>query len=473
VDSIRRMCRRSFLAGTTLVSASALLSACGGAPAVPTALATEVPPTVPAAATPTEAPAAQSAPTTGSADKLVVWKFGGSGPELEYFPRQNELFSKKTGIQLDYSNNEGSVRREKIIAAFRAKRIADVVLPDGQSIPDLVSLGVILALDDLDRKLTDSWKPNFIPEIWNTTMYQGKWYALPPYVDTGTFLTYNKKIFAEAGITKVPANWDELRDTAKKLTKADRPGITISATPNPVDANTFEGIAYANGGRWLDDTGKKVTIAEPGFVDVLQLYVDLVNAKVVPPGVTTTPFSSSGVLFFQEKVAMWASLSFPGAIQQTMKVRDDFPLGFGLFPRQDKPSGSAPPASMIMTPTAAFMITSLSQKRDAALQYLDYWAQPDAERAWDGSVVVGRVPGLKANWESPTFKQKYPDWQALYKSGQMFAGAQPMPAFPGLAEAEKSLSTAVQTAILGTASPRDALAAGAKSAQAIIDESNS
>ena len=169
---------------------------------------------------------------------------------------------------------------------------------------------------------------------------------------------------------------------------------------------------------------------------------------------------------------MWVSLSFPGAIQQTMKVRDDFPMGFSLFPRPDKPSGSAPPSSMIMAPHAAFVITSLSQARAAALKYLDFWAQPDTEKGWDGSVVLGRMPAMKANWESDTFKQKSPDWQAQYQTGQMFAGALPMPAFPGLSEAEKVLSTAIQTAVLGKASPHDALATGAKSAQAMIDEAN-
>jgi maltose-binding protein MalE len=52
----------------------------------------------------------------------------------------------------------------------------------------------------------------------------------------------------------------------------------------------------------------------------------------------------------------------------------------------------------------------------------------------------------------------------------MFNGAQPMPAFPGLTEAEKALSTAMQQAVLGKATPKDALAAAAKRAQTVVDQ---
>ena len=90
------------------------------------------------------------------------------------------------------------------------------------------------------------------------------------------------------------------------MTKGDVAGITISVAVDTNDANTFEGIAYANGGRWTDDTGKKVMINDAGFVDALQLYTDLVKDKSVPQGVTETNFASSGTLFFQSKAAMWA-----------------------------------------------------------------------------------------------------------------------------------------------------------------------
>ena len=47
-----------------------------------------------------------------------------------------------------------------------------------------------------------------------------------------------------------------------------------------------------------------------------------------------------------------------------------------------------------------------------------------------------------------------------------------MPSFPGLAEAEKALSSAMQNAVLGKMPPKDALEAARKRAQTVVDEFN-
>ena len=285
----------------------------------------------------------------------------------------------------------------------------------------------------------------------------------------GTFLAYNKQMFKDAGITKAPETWDDVRGAAQKLTKADVAGITLGWTTQTNDANTVEGVAYANGGRWLDDTGKKVMIGDAGFVDTLQMFVDIVKDGSVPQGITETNFGSAGTLFFQGKAAMWPSLSYVKAIQ-VGRAPDDFPVGITLFPRRPTPSGFAKPAATIITPTAAVLITSQSKQKAAALKYADFWSQPEVQAGWDGSQIHGRVPALKANWETATFQQLNPDWYALYKAGKMFDGSLPMPSFAGLSEAEKALSNAMQQAVLGQAAPKDALADAAKKAQAVLDD---
>jgi multiple sugar transport system substrate-binding protein len=471
-----RITRRGFVIKGLLATAGAgLLAAC--APAAPPAAPPTAQPTAAGAAQPAAPTAAsQAQPTTAPAAttpaKLVVWKFGGSNEEVVYFPKWNAEFTKRTGIQIDYSDNDWSTKREKVLAAFQAKKVADILLMDGQSIPDLAALGIIVAYDDLDKSFITKNQPNFVPEVWNSTVHNGKFYGPSMYVDMGTFLAYNTQMFKDAGITKVPETWDEVREAAKKLTKADIAGITISVSTDTNDANTFEGIAYANGGRWLDDTGKKVMINDPGFIDPLQLYTDLVNDKSVPQGVTETNFASSGTMFFQGKAAMWACLSYIGAFQTGLNAPADFPVASTLFPRQPKPTGFAKPAATILTPTAAVLISASSQQKDAALKYADFWSQPEVQVGWDGSEISGRVPALKVNWETDTFKRVHPDWYQLYKAGKMFDGSLPMPSFPGLAEAEKALSGAMQNAVLGKATPKDALAAAAKRAQTVVDEFN-
>jgi multiple sugar transport system substrate-binding protein len=497
----RKLSRRQVVRGGMLVAGAALLTACGGsslppapgaskpadssaakpaaeapkpaaeapkpAGAQPAAQSNVAPPTVVATATPQ-----QSSAVATAGGPLVVWKFGGSSREVEYFPKKNDEFIQKSGIQLEYSNNDWATKREKMLASYQAKRTADVLLIDGQSIPDLAALGAIAPFEDLDKALMEKWKPLFIPEIWNSTVYNGKFYGPNPYVDMGTFLVFNRQILQDEGV-KVPETWEDVREAAKKLTKPDRAGIAISATAATNDANIIEGIAYRNGGRWLDDAGKKVLIDQPGFVDALQLLVDIVKDGSVPQGITETAFSQAATLFFEQKVAMWVSLSYAQVFIQSQNRPDDFPMGMKVFPPPAKVTGAAPPASAIMTPTAAFTVSTLCQQKEKALKYVDFWQQAEVQAGWDGSVIRGRVPALKANWETETFKKYYPEWYAEYKAGKMFEGALPMPAFPGLVEAEKALSTAMQQAILGQMSAKDALAGAAKRSQGILDEFNS
>jgi ABC-type glycerol-3-phosphate transport system substrate-binding protein len=296
------------------------------------------------------------------------------------------------------------------------------------------------------------------------------------YVDAAPFLGYNVKNFTDAGLAdsngkaKPPANWVDLKADAVKLNKPNAPGFIFQASLNTNDVNIFEGVAYANGGRWIDDAGSKVVINDQGVVDALQLYVDMVKANAAPSNVVQTDFGAAGTLFMNGTGAMWNCMSWIGAFAQGNQPK--FEWGSTVFPTPDKPSGSFPPASLIMTTTLGFMVTTLSTLKPQAMQYIDFWTTPDAQKAWDGSVVWGRVPALTANWESDTFKKLTPDWYAQYKAGTFFKGALPMPMFSGLTDTEQMLSTNIQKCLLGQMTPKQALDDVQKNAQPIYDQLN-
>src|SRR5436190_18033734 len=175
MSDAQRLSRRRFVVSGLLVAGAGLLAACS--PAAPASAPAPVAPT-PAAAQAQPTAAAQAAPATSSGPgRLVVWKFGGSNEEVVYFPKWNSEFTKRTGIQIDYSDNDWSTKREKVLAAYQAKKVADILLMDGQSIPDLAALGIISAYDDLDKSFITRNQGNFVPEIWNSTVSNGKFYG--------------------------------------------------------------------------------------------------------------------------------------------------------------------------------------------------------------------------------------------------------------------------------------------------------
>ena len=94
-------------------------------------------------------------------------------------------------------------------------------------------------------------------------------------------------------------------EAAKKLYTPEHYGIILPATLGLNDLQVFIGIAYGNGGRFLSPEGDKVVFNGKGFVDALQLYVDLFRKhKVTPPGTLEIDYMKTIELFLRERTAM-------------------------------------------------------------------------------------------------------------------------------------------------------------------------
>jgi ABC-type glycerol-3-phosphate transport system substrate-binding protein len=402
--------------------------------------------------------------------ELTVWKFGGTPREVEFWPQRDAEFLKANPeLKLTYSYFNGQIRRQKVQAGFQTRKLPDVFIAFGQDLPELVGFRMIQPIEDLagaDR--VAGWKERIVPEVLQNGMYEDKLYGLPVYVDMDSFLAVSLDALKEAGFDRPPQNWSELREYARAMTKPDRPGFAFPATTTLGDINIFEGIAYANGGRIYDTDTNKVTLTDPGVVDALQLYVDLIKdgSTPAPQSMTETNFRDTGQLFAQGRVAMWTGGSW---LNTPWPVPDDLKWTGAPFPRPDKVSGSFEPASALADSSAMLYISADAANPEAAIDYVDFWSQNEQLDMWDGDPEYSRIPAGKEAWESPTLAERWPNWVAAYKAGTMFAGAQPLPRFIGVTAVETSLGAAIQKAVLGQMSAADALAEAQKAAQQQID----
>jgi len=83
----------------------------------------------------------------------------------------------------------------------------------------------VIKMDDIDMKGSESYK-------WNGEEYgKGKWYGLPFDYNNIGCVTYNKMLFAEAGVPNLspdkPVTYPELRKIAEKLTAKDANGDVV------------------------------------------------------------------------------------------------------------------------------------------------------------------------------------------------------------------------------------------------------
>lgn len=123
-------------------------------------------------------------------------------------------------------------------------------------------------------------------------------FSMPTWYDIRA-LVYRRDIFEEVGLNpdKTPANWEELRDFAIKLTVTDeqgkitRAGFDADMSTNISAYQRYQDFLWQNGGDWLnerevtDPRDIKGTLDMPEAREALQFFYDLVHKyKVCPTG---------------------------------------------------------------------------------------------------------------------------------------------------------------------------------------------
>jgi ABC-type glycerol-3-phosphate transport system substrate-binding protein len=204
------------------VGAVAAVAACSGA--IPS-----VTPTPSGAAGATPAPGATSAPT-GQTATIKHWDWWVTqGPtvdgEIKLFQQKypNLTVEKTTQVTDQYPN--------LLQLAMKANTSPDVFLIPGT--PDLVEQVGQNWLKPLNQWVTGAWQSTFPKSAFaeGSNIFQGKVYTAPfdgpaPWLQ----LYLNDTLFKAAGLTdssgkpKAPTTWDEVRSTAKALTKAGNGG---------------------------------------------------------------------------------------------------------------------------------------------------------------------------------------------------------------------------------------------------------
>lgn len=156
------------------------------------------------------------------------------------------------------------VNQAKVLTGVSAGNPVDVYFDCSVSdLPQWAASGYALNLDSYIQQ--EHFNLNaIIPSARAFTSYNGHVYALPLLEDT-FMLIYNKKMFAQAGISRPPTTIEEMTADALKLTKKDANGhVTQLGMAPTLYGSDFVGTwlpVYATmfGGKLADPSGKKIT----------------------------------------------------------------------------------------------------------------------------------------------------------------------------------------------------------------------
>lgn len=163
----------------------------------------------------------------------------------------------------------------------------DIMAEDGFMINADAAAGYLLPLDDIVA--ADEDFKNFIPAIMDGgKAADGKQYGIPLSSDVQG-IWYNKKLFEKVGIPVPwePKNWDDILAAGEKLKAIDTPDffpifIWGSKThPEETSMRTFQNFYYATGAELYDTEQNKWIIDKENLLKTYNFINDVYNVKKI------------------------------------------------------------------------------------------------------------------------------------------------------------------------------------------------
>jgi len=319
-------------------------------------------------------------------------------------------------------------------------------------------------IEPFDRFVTEAekaeWIGGFYPSFMLNSQYEGSTWGIP-FQRSTPVLYWNKAAFAEAGLDaeKSPTTWAEMVEMAAKLVKKDANGnvtqwgvhIPSSGFPSWL----WSGIVAGNGGVLQNDKGTEVFFNSLEAIGALEALVALSADGVMAPGILD--WGGTPKAFFEGQAAMiWTTTG------NLTNVRSNAPFDFGV--------GMLPGLIQPGAPTGGgnfyLMKGSSDEELKAAVDFVK-WATAPAQAA-DWTIATGYVAPRADIWESDVMQAYTADFpQALVARDQLAYAVAELSTFEG-PRVTQILNSALESAITGQKSPKDALDGAQADADAIL-----
>jgi len=353
--------------------------------------------------------------------------------------------------------------------------------PNGPTIAGIYDLWLPeLVRDGLAAPAGQTWaddvEANWPANLAGDVTKDGKVYGYPNEVDLYA-LNYNKRLFAEAGVSAPPTTWDELVEAAGKLTKRDGDRITqqgfgvITSWPAG-SVHPWLSLVASNGGALLDGTTPKLT--DPKVSAATELYKQLVDAKVTDPAMSTANANTTGPYldsFANGKTAMLIMANWwQSSLKQSMGERYD---DVGVAPIPVGPDGTK--AASVSYAWLTMVNGKASQaKQDAAWKFLAYLNGPESGK--NGSSAMGDIllsmgilPSRTSDLEAHEADLADPFLKAYIDE---LPNAVPFPTVLGGEEMTVAIQKHLEEVVFGRADAAAAMEAAQSEAAGILQRAN-
>lgn len=371
--------------------------------------------------------------------KIVMWSPGESYRRIitDLMPQFEEEFPH---VELEVIFDQGDA--EKLLVAFAAGVAPDIATTSTREAPKFITQGLFRPLDlsvfgvETREEFAELW---YEGALGSMLLYDDI-YFIPTEVTTfGTY--WNKDLMNAAGLEGPPPTWEEMMETAKKLTRISADGVWERAGMSLVRHyvwNTFHIVAMMRqlGTDWITEDGEP-NFLDPRAVQAMELYHSIYQGGAAHPSWGNTQFG-------QGLVAM-----YPGASYQFFefdKIQDArFEIAVSPYPVMKDGTPNSPSYAW------GTFVTSQSQHPRLAWEVAKFFSDRRWAEKWFMDV------SLMIPWAGPWVADVVEVYPQFIQFIEAFRHAQVEPSHPNYTELFQKLAVAETGIVNGQSDVRQAL----------------
>ncbi|MGQ5607458.1 MULTISPECIES: ABC transporter substrate-binding protein [Streptomyces] len=341
--------------------------------------------------------------TEGSNERpktLTYWASNqGANLEVDKKVLQPELdkFEKETGIEVKLEVVPWSDLLNRILTATTSGQGPDVLNIGNTWSASLQAGGALLPWDEKNFEAIGG-RDRFVESALGSTGAQGQDPAAVPLYSMAYALYYNKKMFADAGIEKPPATWEELVETGKRLSRDGTWGLGAEGSNLSNNIHQVFVLAKQHGADFFTADGR-ADFTSDGAVAAVKQYVDLMaKDKIIAPGNAEYAQNQSLSDFAKDKTAMvlWQTASATFEAQGM----DEDEWGVAPAPVQSgKPGPGKATNSMVAGINMA--VFKNTKNTDGAKKFVKFMTSDEEQVVLNKA--YGSIPPVKAAQQDPAF----------------------------------------------------------------------
>jgi multiple sugar transport system substrate-binding protein len=353
-----------------------------------------------------------------------------------------------------YGNSDYAL--QKVLAAIAGGKPPDISYLYGSWAPNIATNPGVVSLNKLIAADPSFHWNDFWSVARQVATVNGKIVGVPALVDN-LALVYNKKLFAQAGLSPPTSNWTwtDFENAAAKLTDPAKKQFGW-AYVNDASEDTvwrYWAMLWQAGGSILSPDGKHAAFDSPAGVKALTLLQALAQRKAIyldNGSGNYLPLFNSGHIGM-----LWTG---PWDLSQITAAK--VPYGVQILPADLNHQTISGPDNWVV-------FNNGSARTQAAWQFLKWLTSPAIDLKW--AVMTGDLPIRASVSRLPGYGQfitKYPGIGLWVKNLGNATQARPVLAvYPKISAA---IGQAVQAVLLGKAQPQQALQQAAQQVNGVL-----